>query len=140
LIFLQGPALAGDVVRSKVAYIGGPHVSCGDVVGSIPNPFAGGTLACSLASGAKLAKVEPQVAKLPKVPARRVPRPYRANPKSSPREGSTLDDVGQLAALDADGWKVMGVLLLGGLVVFGLVWLFQAKKKRRQRAAAGQPT
>jgi hypothetical protein len=139
LLCLQGPALAGDDARSKVAFIGGPHASSGDVVGSTPHPFVGGTLACSLASSARLAKVEPQVAKLPKVPARRAPRPYRANPKSSPREGNTLDDVGQLAALDADGWKVMGVLLLGGLVVFGLVWLFRAKKKRRQRAAAGQP-
>jgi cbb3-type cytochrome oxidase subunit 3 len=43
-----------------------------------------------------------------------------------------------LATLDADGWKVMGVLLLTALVIGGLIWLFRAKKKRRQRAGTVQ--
>ena len=138
LLCLSGPALAGDFARSKAAFIGGSPASSGAVVGTLPRPFAGGTLARTWADGAGLATVEPQVAKLPKIPARRVPRPYRANPKSSPRDGGTMESVGQLARLDEDDWKALGVILLIALVVVGGVWLFQAKKKRSQRAGAMQ--
>ncbi len=138
LLCLPGPALAGDFALSKAASIGGPHASSGAVVGAIPQPFAGGTLARSWAAGAGLATAEPQVAKLPKAPARRAPRPYRANPKSSPRDGGTMESVGQLARLDEDDWKALGVMLVIALVVVGGVWLFQTKKKRSQRAGAMQ--
>ena len=84
------------------------------------------------------AKAEPQVAKLPKAPVRRAPRPYRANPKSSPRDGATMEDLAQLARLDEDDWKAIGAIVLIALVIVGGVWLFEAKKKRRQRAGAGQ--
>jgi hypothetical protein len=138
LLCLQAPALAGDVARSKFALIGGHQMSSVEVVGSTSHPFEVGNWSRSWDARAGRVQVEPQVAKFPKVPARRVPGPYRANPKSSPREGSTLDDVGHLATLDADGWKVMGVLLLTALVIGGLIWLFRAKKKRRQRAGTVQ--
>jgi hypothetical protein len=49
-----------------------------------------------------------------------------------------MESVGQLARLDEDDWKALGVILLIALVVVGGVWLFQAKKKRSQRAGAMQ--
>lgn len=46
-----------------------------------------------------------------------------------------MEDLAQLARLDEDDWKAIGVIALIVLIVVGGVWLFQAKKKRRQRAA-----
>lgn len=138
LLCLQGAALAGDVARTKVAFIDGPRTSPDGVVGSSPHPVVVSARASAWAASAGLSKVEPQVAKLPKVPARKVPRPYRANPKSSPREGATMEDLAQLARSDEDDLKTIGVIALIVFVVVGGVWLFQAKKKRRQRAGAVQ--
>lgn len=136
LLCLQGAALAGDDARTKVAFIDGPRISPVEVVGSRAHPIAISARACAWAASAGHAKVEPQVAKFPKVPARKVPRPYRANPKSSPRDGATMEDLAQLARLDEDDWKAIGAIVLIALVIVGGVWLFQAKKKRRQRAGA----
>lgn len=138
LLCLQGAALAGDVTRTKVAFIDGLKTSPVRVVGSSARSVAVSARACAWAASAGLAKVEPQVAKFPKVPARKVPRPYRANPKSSPRDGATMEDLAQLARLDEDDWKAIGVIVLIALVIVGGVWLFQSKKKRRQRAATVQ--
>ena len=135
LLCLQTSVRAGDGVRSKVAFIDGPRISPVEVVGSSHHPVVVSARACAWAASAGHAKVEPQVAKFPKVPARKVPRPYRANPKSSPRDGATMEDLAQLARLDEDDWKAIGVIVLTTLVIVGGVWLFQSKKKRRQRAA-----
>ena len=138
LLCLQTSVLAGDGARSKVALIDGLKTSPVRVVGSSPLPVVVSARAYSWAASAGHVKVEPQVAKFPKVPARKVPRPYRANPKSSPREGATMEDLAQLARLDEDDWKAIGAIVLIALVIVGGVWLFQAKKKRRQRAATVQ--
>lgn len=135
LLCLQTSVLAGDVTRTKVAFIDGLKTSPVRVVGSSPHPVVVSARACAWAASAGLAKVEPQVAKFPKVPARKVPRPYRANPKSSPREGATMEGLAQLARSDEDDLKAIGVIALIVLIVVGGVWLFQAKKKRRQRTA-----
>ena len=47
-----------------------------------------------------------------------------------------MEDLAQLARLDEDDWKAIGAIVLIALVIVGGVWLFQAKKKRRQRAGA----
>ena len=138
LLCLQTSVRAGDDVRSKVAFIDGPRISPVEVVGSSHHPVVVSARACAWAASAGHAKVEPQVAKFPKAPARKVPRPYRANPKSSPRDGATMEGLAQLARTDEDDLKTIGVIALIVLVVVGGVWLFQAKKKRRQRAGAGQ--
>ena len=46
-----------------------------------------------------------------------------------------MEGLAQLARSDEDDLKAIGVIALIVLIVVGGVWLFQAKKKRRQRAA-----
>lgn len=136
MLCLQGAALAGDVARTKVAFIDGPMTSPDGVVGSSPHPVVVSARVSASAASAGLSKAEPQIAKLPKVPARKVPRPYRANPKSSPHEGAAMEDLAKVVRSDEDDLKAIGVIALIVFVVVGGVWLFQAKIKRRQRAGA----
>ena len=59
-------------------------------------------------------------------------RPYRAKPKSSPRDGAALGALGEMRDADKDDWKVIGGIVLALVIGFTLYGIYSAKKRRRQ--------
>ena len=58
-------------------------------------------------------------------------RPYRAKPKSSPRDGAALGALGEMRDADKDDWKVIGGVGLAVFIGFTLYGIYSAKKSRR---------
>ncbi len=72
--------------------------------------------------------VEPKMAR----PIRPFPsRPYRARPKSSPRNGAAAGVPDELAKLDEDEWKWVGGAFLGLVIIGSLYGIISANRKRR---------